>query len=80
MKTIPASEFQRNFGTYKEIAQREPVAVTSNGRNSVVLVSAADYEQFAAYQKQKAQVSEDFEEKLQASMERNDFILKGLAK
>ncbi len=80
MKTIPASEFQRNFGTYKEIAQREPVAVTSNGRNSVVLVSAADYEQFAAYQKQKSQVSEEFEAKLQASMERNDFILKGLAK
>ena len=48
MITVPASEFQRKFGAYKEIAQREPVAVTSNGRNSVVVISAAEYESLKA--------------------------------
>ncbi len=48
MKTVTASEFQKNFGNFKEIAQREPVTVTSNGRESVELISASEY---AAYQK-----------------------------
>ena len=48
MKTVTASEFQKNFGAFKEVAQREPVVITSNGRESVVLISAADY---MAYQK-----------------------------
>ena len=46
MKTVTSSEFQKNFGQFKELAQREPVAVTSNGRESVVLISAADYAAF----------------------------------
>jgi len=48
MTIVSASEFQRNFGHFQEIAQREPVMVTSNGRESVVLLSAAEY---AALQK-----------------------------
>jgi len=46
MRTVPASEFQKNFGMFKEIAQREPVAVTSNGRESVVLISAVEYKEY----------------------------------
>jgi len=42
MTTVTASEFQKNFGAYKEKAQREPVIVTSNGRESVVVISAVD--------------------------------------
>lgn len=44
---VSASEFQKNFGHFKEIAQREPVTVTSNGRESVVLVSAIEFEALA---------------------------------
>lgn len=43
MKTVTASEFQKNFGAFEELAQREPITVTSNGRDSVVLVSVAMY-------------------------------------
>jgi hypothetical protein len=32
MREVPATEFTRNFGRYREIARREPVAVTSHGR------------------------------------------------
>ena len=40
---VSASEFQKNFGRFKEHAHREAVTVTSNGRESVVLISAAEY-------------------------------------
>lgn len=46
MISISASEFQRNFGRYKEVAQKEAVVVTSYHRDSVVLISADEYERF----------------------------------
>jgi prevent-host-death family protein len=45
MREVPASEFARNFGQYREIAQREPVAVTSYGRPTGYFVSAVEYEE-----------------------------------
>ena len=44
MREVTASEFARNFGLYREIAQREPVAVTSHGRTTGYFVSAVDYD------------------------------------
>jgi prevent-host-death family protein len=41
----PATEFTRNFGQYREIAQREPVAVTSHGRPTGYFVSAIEFEE-----------------------------------
>jgi prevent-host-death family protein len=46
MIEVPAAEFARNFGRYKEVAQREPVAVTSHGRTSGYFVSATEFEQY----------------------------------
>ena len=46
--TASAAEVARNFGRYKELAQRGPVAVTSHGRDSVVLVSAGEYARLKA--------------------------------
>ena len=43
MRKIPATEFTRNFGQYREIAQREPVAVTSHGRATGYFVSAVEF-------------------------------------
>ena len=44
MREVPATEFTRNFGLYREIAQREPVAVTSHGRPTGYFVSAVEFE------------------------------------
>lgn len=44
MREVTASEFARNFGLYREIAQREPVAVTSHGRPTGYFVSAVEYD------------------------------------
>ena len=47
MKKISAVEFQREFGRFRSIAHREPVAITNHGRADVVLIS---HEQYQAYQ------------------------------
>jgi prevent-host-death family protein len=41
---VTSTEFQQNVGRYQDAAQREPVAVTKNGRAHTVLVSAAFFE------------------------------------
>ncbi|MFO1466771.1 MAG: hypothetical protein U1F35_10090 [Steroidobacteraceae bacterium] len=43
MVAITATEFAKNFGRYKEAAQREPIAITSYGRTSGYFVSAHEY-------------------------------------
>jgi prevent-host-death family protein len=45
MREVPATEFTRNFGRYREIAQREPVAVTSHGRATGYFISAVEFEE-----------------------------------
>ena len=42
-KRVTATEFAKNFGRYREEAQREPVAITSHGRTSGYFVSAYEY-------------------------------------
>lgn len=43
MITVTSAEFQRNFGLYQDKALAEPVAITRNGRERVVMVSADEY-------------------------------------
>jgi hypothetical protein len=43
MVEVTATEFARNFGRYKEAAQREPIAITSYGRTSGYFVSTHEY-------------------------------------
>lgn len=45
MITVPATEFSKNFGRYREIVQREAVAVTSYERVTGYFISRADYEE-----------------------------------
>lgn len=49
MREVPATEFARNFGRYREIVQREPVAVMSHGRPTGYFVSAVEYEDLQRY-------------------------------
>ena len=57
MREVPATEFTRNFGLYREIVQREPVAVTSHGRATGYFVSASEFEDWQRY---KATVPRSF--------------------
>ncbi len=46
MIMVPSSEFSKNFGRYREVAQREPVAVTNHDRVTGYFVSGAEYEKY----------------------------------
>jgi len=45
-KAVPASEFTRNFGRYRLLAQREAVEVTSHGHVTGYFVPAEEYQEF----------------------------------
>lgn len=46
MITVPATEFSKHFGRYREAVQRETVAVTSHERVTGYFVSTVDYEEY----------------------------------
>jgi prevent-host-death family protein len=43
MITITSAEFQRNFGRYQDAALTEPVAITRNGRERIVVLAVDEY-------------------------------------
>ena len=44
MITNSSAEFQRNFGRYQNVALTEPVAITRNGRERIVVLSMDEYQ------------------------------------
>jgi hypothetical protein len=51
--TIPASEFIRNFGRYRMLAQREAVAVSSHGSITGYFVAPDEYEEFRRFKQRR---------------------------
>lgn len=45
MPEVSATEFARNFGQYHEIAQREPLAVTSHGRAMGYFIPTVEFDE-----------------------------------
>jgi prevent-host-death family protein len=43
MITVTASEFQQHFGRYQDEALTQPVAITRNGRERLVMLSVDEY-------------------------------------
>jgi PHD/YefM family antitoxin component YafN of YafNO toxin-antitoxin module len=43
MIAVSATDFAKEFGRYKEEAQRQPIAITTHGRISGYFVSAREY-------------------------------------
>ncbi len=56
-KTVPASEFTRNFGRYRMRAQREAVAVSSHGQITGYFVAADEYEEFKRFRDSRRSVA-----------------------
>jgi hypothetical protein len=69
MIEVPATEFAKHFGRYKDIAQREPVAITSHGRTTGYFVAEheyAEYQRLKALSRRVYHVSELSEETIKA--------------
>lgn len=58
MAKVTAGEFQREFGRYRTIAQREAVVITNHGRDDVVLIGAEDYARLRRHEQKAFHVSE----------------------
>jgi prevent-host-death family protein len=41
---VTSSEFQQGFGAFSDKARREPVVITKHGRDSLVVMSAEEWE------------------------------------
>jgi PHD/YefM family antitoxin component YafN of YafNO toxin-antitoxin module len=41
--TVTAAEFHRNVGVYQDMALTKPVAITKNGRERTILLSAEEF-------------------------------------
>lgn len=54
MAKITAAELQTHFDHYHELAQHEPVSVTEDGKESVVLLSAEEYRRLKAIDTRQA--------------------------
>ena len=52
-KTVSASEFTRNFGRYRMLAQREAVPVSSHGQVTGYFVGPVEYEELIQLRDQR---------------------------
>lgn len=58
MTKVTSGEFQREFGRYRALAQREAVIITNHGRDDVVLLGAEDYARLRRYEQKAFHVSQ----------------------
>ncbi len=57
MEFVPSSHFQKKIGHYQDRALVEPVMVTSNGRERVVLLSADEFKRLKRLDRESLPVS-----------------------
>ncbi len=43
MRRISSTEFQKKVGLYQDLALSEPLTITRNGRDKIVVLSAEEY-------------------------------------
>jgi len=58
MTQITSVELQRNFGTYRILALKEPVMVTNHGRADLVMISNAEYTRLKDFEQRTFHVSQ----------------------
>jgi len=69
MAKVSSAEFQKNFGRYQDLAMKEPVAVTRNGRERTVLLSSEEYHRLKRRDRRVMGI-EDFTQEDIAAIER----------
>lgn len=69
MIKITSAEFQRNIGRYQDMALTQPVAITRNGRERTVIISAEEYHRLRRRDRQVMGL-EDFTDADLAELER----------
>lgn len=63
---VSSAEFQKNIGRYQDIALREPVTVTRNGRERTVLISTEEYARLIRRDRQVLRLEDFTQEEIEA--------------
>jgi prevent-host-death family protein len=66
MSVVTSAEFQRNLGLYQDKALAEPVTITKNGRDRLVLLSVDEYRRLMRRDRKVGLTSELSDEQLEA--------------
>ena len=66
MQRITSREFQRNFGRCQDDALKEPLAITRNGRDRLVILSVDEYERLKRRDRQALAVEDLSDEEIEA--------------
>lgn len=66
MITVSSVKFQRNFGHYQDLALTEPVAITRNGRERIVVLSVDEYRRLKQRDRQVLGLDDFTEDDVQA--------------
>lgn len=69
MVTISSADLRRQFEHYRELALKEPVAVTDQGRESVVVLSAAEFNRLKALDARQALYAWELSDDLARALE-----------
>jgi prevent-host-death family protein len=70
MLTVSAVEFQRNFGRYQDEALKQPLSITRNGRDWLVILSVEEYQRLKRRERVVFKTEELSEAESQAITER----------
>ncbi|PZQ17081.1 MAG: prevent-host-death protein [Ancylobacter novellus] len=68
MIKVSAADFQRNIGRYQDLALREPVTITRNGRPRTVMISTEEYARLRRGDREAIRPEEISDEELEAVM------------
>ncbi|HTU88735.1 MAG TPA: type II toxin-antitoxin system Phd/YefM family antitoxin [Gemmataceae bacterium] len=66
METVSSGEFQRKIGHYQDRALVEPVTITNNGRERLVMMSVEEYRRLKRRDRQVMTLDDFTEEDLEA--------------
>ena len=58
MLTVTAAEFQRNFGRYQDEALKQPLSISRNGRDRLVVLAVEEYQRLKRRDRVARKVSE----------------------
>lgn len=58
MRRVTSTEFQKKVGLYQDMALTEPLAITRNGRDRNVLLSAEEFDRLMRRDRQVLRVEE----------------------
>jgi len=66
MRRVTSTDFQKKIGLYQDMALTEPLAITRNGRDKIVVLSAEEYRRLKRRDREVLRVEDLTREDLEA--------------